>query len=113
MGRLAAQVDIVPCAPAPTFLFMALYDEGPPTMERLGAPDQGADPRAQLAVGPIRGDQTNILPLDLTLFLKLNLLTLSCSHSITDQCIECASSSWSVAIRINSYNAPLYFETDT
>ena len=49
MGRLAAQVNLVPCAPAPTFLFMALCDGGPPTMERLGTPDQGADPRAQLA----------------------------------------------------------------
>ena len=28
-------------------------------MERLGAPDQGADPKAQLTVGPIGGDQTN------------------------------------------------------
>ena len=82
-------------------------------MERLGAPDQGADPRAQLVVGPIGGDQTNILPLDLTLFLKLNLLTLSCSHSITDQCIKRALSSWSIATRLNSYNAPLYFEIDT
>ena len=36
-------------------------------MERLGAPDQGADPKAQLVVGPIGGDQTNIIPLDLTL----------------------------------------------
>ena len=45
-------------------------------MERLGIPDQDADPRAQLAVGPIGEDQTNILPLDLTLFLKLNLLYL-------------------------------------
>ena len=68
-------------------------------MKRLGAPDQGADPRAQLIVGPIGRDQTSILLLDLTLFLKLNLLTLSCSNSITDQCIECASSSRSVAIR--------------
>jgi len=42
-------------------------------MERLGAPDQDMDPSAQLAVG---GDQTNILPIDLTLFLKLNLLYL-------------------------------------
>ena len=64
-------------------------------------------------VGPIGGDQTNILPLDHTLFLKLNLLTLSCSHSITDQCIERAPSSQSVAIRFNSYNTPLYFETNT
>ena len=38
---------------------MVLCDGGPPTMERLGALDQGADPRAQLAVGPIGGDQTN------------------------------------------------------
>jgi len=38
----------VPCAPAPTSLFMALCDGGPPTMERLGALDQGADLRAQL-----------------------------------------------------------------
>ena len=108
-----AQVNLVPCAPAPTSLFMALCDGGPPTMEWLDAPNQGVDPRAQLTVGSIGGDQTNILPLDLTLFLKLNLITLSCSHSITDQCIERASSSRSVAIRLNSYNAPLYFETDT
>ena len=45
-------------------------------MEWLDAPDQGVDPRAQLAVGLIGGDQTNILPFDLTLFLKLNLLYL-------------------------------------
>ena len=43
-------------APAP-LLFMALCDGGPPTILGLGAPDQGADPRAQLAVGPIGGDQ--------------------------------------------------------
>ena len=82
-------------------------------MEWLDAPDQCVDPRAQLAVGLIGGDQTNILPLDLTLFLKLNLHTLSCSYSITDQCIEHALSSRSVAIRLNSYNAPLCFETYT
>ena len=41
-------------------------------MEWLDAPDQGLDLRAQLAVG----DQTNILLLDLTFFLKLNLLYL-------------------------------------
>ena len=60
-------MNLVPCALAPTSLFMALCDGGPPTMERLGALDRGADPRAQLAVGPIGGDQSNILPLDLTL----------------------------------------------
>ena len=67
MGCLAAQVNLVPCAPGPTSLFMALCNGGPQTMERLGSPDQGTDPRAQLAVGPIGGDQTNILPLDITL----------------------------------------------
>ena len=51
---------------------MVLCDRGPPTIEWLDAPDQGVDPRAQLA----GGDQTNILPLDLTLFFKLNLLYL-------------------------------------
>ena len=62
--------------PEPHLPFMVLCDGGPPTMERLAARDQGVDPRAQLAVGPIGGDQTNILPIDLTLFLKLNLLYL-------------------------------------
>ena len=62
MGCLAVQVNLVP-----TFLFMTLCDGGPPTMERLDAPDQGTDPRAQLAIEPIGGDQSNILPLDLTL----------------------------------------------
>jgi len=38
---------------------------------------------------------------------------LSFFHSITYQCIERTSSSWSVAIRFNSYNAHLCFETDT
>ena len=59
---------------------MVLCNGDPPTKEWLDAPDQGIDPRAQLVIGPIGGDQPNILPLDLTLFLKLNLLTLSCPH---------------------------------
>ena len=63
MGRLAAQVNLVHYAPAPTSLFMALRDGGPPTMEQLGAPDQGADPRAQLTVGPIGGDHQTFFPL--------------------------------------------------
>ena len=67
MGHLEAQVNLVPCAPAPTSLFMVMCDEGPPTMERLGASDQGTDPRAQLVVEPIGEDQSSILPLDLTL----------------------------------------------
>ena len=51
-----AQVNLVPCASAPTSLFMALCYGGPPTMERLGAPDQGTNPRAQLVVGSIGED---------------------------------------------------------
>ena len=46
-------------APAP-LLFMALCDGGPPTILGLGAPDQDADPKAQLAVG---GDQLTFSPL--------------------------------------------------
>ena len=41
---------------------MVQCDRGPPTMERLGAPDQGAYPRAS---GLIGGDQTNILEITL------------------------------------------------
>jgi len=81
--------------------------------ERLGIPDQGADQGPNWPLGQLGGDQPNILPLDLILFLKINLLTLSCSHFITDQCIERALSSRSVAIRLNSYNALLCFKTDT
>ena len=80
--------------------------------ERLGAPDQGASQGPSWPLGQIGGDQPNILPLDLTLCLILNLLYLF-FHFITDQCIERASSSRSVAIKFNSYNTPLCFETDS
>jgi hypothetical protein len=49
---VAAAVNLIPSAPAPTFLFIALCDGGPLTMIGLGAPDQGADQRPKLAVGP-------------------------------------------------------------
>ena len=39
-----------------------MCDGGPPIMERLGTPDKGADPRAQLAVEPIGRDQSNRMP---------------------------------------------------
>ena len=58
-----AQVNLIPYALAPPPFFMALCDGGPPTMERLGAPDQGVDPRAQLTVGPIDGDHLTFSPL--------------------------------------------------
>ena len=44
--------------PGPHLLFMALCDGGPPTILGLGAPDQGADPKAQLA----GGDQLTFSP---------------------------------------------------
>ena len=43
----AAQVNIVVRALIPTSPFIVLCDRGPPTILGLGAPDQGADPRAQ------------------------------------------------------------------
>jgi len=49
VGCVAAQVNLVPYAPAPTSLFMALCDGGPPTIERLGTPDQDADLSSQLS----------------------------------------------------------------
>jgi len=45
-------VNLVPSAPAPTFFFIVLRDGGPPTMIGLDSPDQGADQRPKLAVGP-------------------------------------------------------------
>ena len=51
---MVAQVNLVVRALIPTSPFIVLYDRGPPTILGLGAPDQGADPRALLAVG---GDQ--------------------------------------------------------
>ena len=44
-------------APDPHLLFMVLCNGRPPTILGLGGLDQGVDLRAQLAVGPIGGDQ--------------------------------------------------------
>ena len=41
-GESGGAVNLVPCAPAPTSLYIAGH-RGPPTIERLGAPDQGAN----------------------------------------------------------------------
>ena len=46
-GITAAPVNFVSQAQFPTPLFIVLCDRGPPTTLGLGAPDQGADPRAQ------------------------------------------------------------------
>jgi hypothetical protein len=63
--------------------------------------------------GPGRaGDQTNNLPLDLTLYFHFSLHLLF-SHFIIDLCIEHASSSQSNVDRLNSYNTRLHSETDS
>jgi hypothetical protein len=51
-GETAVAVNLVLSAPAPTFLFIALHDGGPPTIIGLGAPDHGADQMPKLAVEP-------------------------------------------------------------
>ena len=53
--------------PDPTFLVIALRDGGPSARRTAGCPRSGRGSRAQLAVEPTGGDQSNILPLDLTL----------------------------------------------
>ena len=79
--------------PPPFSLYIALCDRGLLTNGRLSVTDQDAVKGSDWPLGQLVEIITNILPLYLTLFLKLNLLTLSCSHSIIDQCIERASSS--------------------
>jgi hypothetical protein len=44
-------VNLVLSAPAPTSLVYAQCDGGPPAMDGLGAPDQGASSRPKKVVG--------------------------------------------------------------
>ena len=44
--------------PGPHLLYMALRDDGPPTMIRLSTPDQGAGSRSDSVVGPSRRRST-------------------------------------------------------
>ena len=81
-------------------------------MERLGAPDQGVDPRAQLTVGPIGGDHLTFSPLISSYDLNSTYLLYLVPIPSQDQCIECASSPRSIAIRLNSYNVPVGVESD-
>jgi hypothetical protein len=57
--------------PRPYLLFIAQCDRGPPTTNGLSAPDQGASqgPSGHWAI--LVGDQSNILPINLTLYFKL------------------------------------------
>ena len=98
---------------------MCAARRGPTSLPRAGRPPSGRESKAQLAVGPTGGDQSNILPLDLTLSFNLSqyflssflILYLPIPSQIS--AYEHASSSRSIADGLNSYNAPLCFEIDT
>jgi hypothetical protein len=101
-------------------LHLLLYGAGrwgPPVIW-AGRPrsDQGAFVRARSDSDPLgsgsAGDQTNSLPLDLTLYFPFSLHLLF-SRFIIDLCIEHASSSRSKADRLNSYNTRLHSEIDS
>ena len=62
---------------------MALCNGGPPTIFGLGALDQGMDPRAQLVVGPIGGDQLTLYSACMFLALPTWLIGSSFSHVLT------------------------------
>ena len=68
---------------APTPVYIAQRVGGPPTMDRLGAPDQGASQGPVRPVGFERErDQPNILPLDLNFTFNLILSSLFVSSHI-------------------------------
>ena len=50
-GETGGAVNLVLRAPAPTSLYSAGH-RGPPTMRRLGAPDQGTDQRSGGSLDP-------------------------------------------------------------
>ena len=107
------------CPWPPPLPFMCAARRGPTSLPRAGRPRSGRESKDQLAVGPTGGDQSNILPLDLTLSFNLSQSFLS-SFLILYLPIpswiiayEHASSSRSIADGLNSYNAPLCFEIDT
>ena len=56
----------------PPPLYIAQCDRGPPTIDGLGSPDQGARSRPNRPLGLLTGDQSNILLLDLILYFDFN-----------------------------------------
>jgi len=80
--------NLVVRAPAPLPFYIARAT-GVHRPDGLGAPDKGASRESDSAFGSSREINPNILPFDLFLFL---ILVLYLNHSITDQCIGCASS---------------------
>ena len=66
-GTLAAAVNLVPRAPAPTSYLLRSATGAHQPEEWLGVPNQGTDQGPNWPLGQLGGDQPNILPLDLTL----------------------------------------------
>ena len=59
-------INLVSCAAGPPTSLCSAGHRGPPTMVRLGAPDQGAGTsRGVVGLQRLAGDRSNILPLDL------------------------------------------------
>jgi hypothetical protein len=92
-------------SPSPHLLYIVLCDGSSLAMYWARHPQSGREVKAQVAVGPAVVEiNLTFSPListyTLNFILKLN--THLFSHSITDQCIEYASSSWSVAIRLTT-----------
>ena len=48
-----AVTNLVPCAPGPHLLFIALRDRGPPALLGLDAPDQGVGQGPNEPLGPL------------------------------------------------------------
>ena len=65
------------CPWPPPLPFMCAARRGPTSLPRAGRPRSGRESKAQLAVGPTGGDQSNILPLDLISYFNLSQSLLS------------------------------------
>jgi len=108
-------VNLVVRAARPTSIYLCAARRGPPAKRAGKRPRSG---RMSQGPGPVRWDQdrreinSNILPLDLTLYSLLSF-SFTFTRFIIDLCIEHASSSRSLADRLNSYNARLHSETDS
>ena len=62
-GELAATVNLMSCALAPTFLFIALRDGGPSARRTAGRPDQGADQGPNWPLGQLMEINLTFFPL--------------------------------------------------
>jgi hypothetical protein len=110
IGGVAAAAILVLCAAGPHLSLLHSATGAHQLRTSWGAPDQGAGVRRPIGPVGVRwspGDQTNSLPLNLTLYFSFPF---TFSHFIMDLCIEHASSSRSSADR---YNTRFRSETDS